>query len=115
MAAAIALVTRFGVLAAQRFLFALAHDHHAISGDADADEIVADRGSAALSEREVVLVGAPRIRMPFNTHANRRPPAQVVRVSLQRRTLVVADVELVVVEADVCEISRDLLERFSPE
>src|SRR5687768_5940356 len=115
MAAPVARVTRLRILAAKRFLFALADDNHAIRSDADADQIVADRGGAPLPEREVVLVGATRVGVSFNGHAHGGPSTQVVRVSLQRGTLVVANVELVVIEADVRKIRRDLLECFRPE
>ena len=89
MAAAIERVARVGVLATDRFLFTLADHDQPIGGDASTNEIVANGGGASLTERQVVLVGAPGVGMALNRHTNRRPAAQVVAVPLQRRTLVV--------------------------
>ena len=115
MAAPIACVTRFRVLATERLLFALADNDHAIGGNTNADQIVADRRRSPLPESEVVLVGAARVGMAFNADPDRRPSTQVIRVPLQRGPLVVADVELVVIEGDVREVGCHLLECFRAE
>src|SRR6186997_2349631 len=61
VAPAIASVTRVCVLLAERLLFTLAYDNQPIGSDTGPDQIVANRGGTALTEREVVLVGAARV------------------------------------------------------
>ena len=50
-------------------------------GDAEADQVVADRVGAALAERQVVLVGAARVGVPFDHDLGARSSASATRRS----------------------------------
>ena len=54
------------------------------AGDAQADQIVADRVGAALAERQVVFVGAARVGVPLDHHLGARPLLHPVDVLLDR-------------------------------
>ena len=56
----------FVLLGADRRFFALADHQHPVGCDAEADEIVLDGVAAALAERQVVLVGAARVRVTLD-------------------------------------------------
>src|SRR6187200_666322 len=82
-------------------LLALADDLNAIGGDAEADQIVAHGGGAAIAEGEVVLGAASGIGVAFDRNLRRGPPLHPVGVLLQRRTCFVPDLCLVEIEEHV--------------
>src|SRR5262249_24988711 len=71
----------------------------------------------SLAERQVVLVGAPRIRVPFDGDLDRHPAAHVIRIALEHRTLVLSNGGHVVIKAHVSKrtLRIQLLERFPLE
>ncbi len=72
-----------GFLEAEWRLFALGHDLHAIGRDAEARQVVPHRRRALFAERQVVLVRAARVAVPFNDDLRRRPALQPLRVLRQ--------------------------------
>ena len=86
-------------------------------GDAEADQVVADRVGAALAERQVVLGGAARVGVPFDHDLRGGPALQPLGVLLQHRSRVVAQLGRVEHEERVGErlLRVQLLERLPPE
>src|SRR5204862_6337979 len=61
-------VTGLGHLHAELLLLALADGEDAIARNPQARQVIAHRGGAAFTEREVVLVGAARVGVPLDRH-----------------------------------------------
>src|SRR5262245_57949454 len=84
-----------------------AHGVHARGRDAEVDEIALHLLCAALAEREVVLLAAALVAVPLDhDHGPLRLAGDRLRVALEQRLRVVADLERVVVEVDGLEADR---------
>src|SRR5262249_45132167 len=95
---------RFIVIGADRPLFAIGEDAHAILRDTLADQIVHRRLRPTLAEREVVLVGAALVAVALDQHEHGRVALQPRRVGVECLGVARPDVVLVEVEVDVLQL-----------
>src|SRR5262249_55648923 len=94
----------FVVIGADRPLFAVGDDAHAVLRDALADQIVHCRLRPTLAEREVVLVGAALVAVALDQHEHGRVALQPRRVGVECLGVARPDVVLVEVEVDVLQL-----------
>src|SRR5208283_3628176 len=101
MAAAVLLVTGFVGRGAEGLFLAVADGGEAVGRNAQADEILFDGGSAAITESEVVFGGAAFVAMAFDGDANLRVVAEEIGGFAESILGVSANIRLVVIEVGV--------------
>src|SRR5262245_2504384 len=94
------ILVRFG---AERFFLAIADCLDAAGADARLDERVLHGVGAIGSEREVVLGGAALVAVSFDGYVEICMLLQELRIALNGRLLVAADIGLVIIEVDILD------------
>src|SRR5690348_13541852 len=104
MSPPVLLPARFVVLRAERMLLAPAHCLDAIAGNSQRNEILLRRIRAPLPQSEVVLFRAALVAVPLERYADLRIGTQELRILLQRRSGITANLRLVVIEVRVLDV-----------
>ena len=89
--AAILLPAVLPVFGAEWSFFAFADDEQAVRSDAEANQIASHRVGAPVPQRQVVLTRAASVAVTLDRDVRGRPPLQPVRVPLEARPRVLAN------------------------
>src|ERR1700682_5603687 len=100
---AILLPASFVALGAERFLLAVAERLDAAGADTLRSQRVPDRGSALVSQSEVILGGTTFVAVSLDRYVHVGMLAQELRIGLDRTLLITADISLIVVKVDILD------------